>query len=143
MIREATAELAQIPVGDDGLPAVMSARIDLSMAKKEWVLVAGRGEILARSHPKIEAGWIAWAYALRELNRIPEAKAVLLEAEPILGRKCGVLHYNLACYYCLLGEPQEAKRRLAIACRMDGQWKQSALADPDLQAMRDEITALG
>jgi hypothetical protein len=106
MLNEATEELALIAAGDQGLPSVLAARIDLHTAKKEWDTVIGFGEQLATRCPKLEAGWISWAYALRELNRVEEAKAVLLEAEPIHG-KSGILHYNLACYYCLLGDAAE------------------------------------
>jgi hypothetical protein len=76
------------------------------------------------------------------LNRIAEAKAVLLEGEPLHGKQCGVLHYNLACYYCLLGAMAEAKKRLSMACKMDKGWKEAALDDSDLKAMWDDIAAM-
>ena len=142
MVQAAADELAQIPPEQAPLPEVVSARIDLHMARKEWAQVVGLGADLARRFPAKQEGWIAWAYALRELNRIDEAKAVLLEAEPHHGKSCGVLHYNLACYHCLQGEKTEAKRRLALASRMDGQWKQTALEDPDLQAMWKDIAEM-
>lgn len=139
MLREAAEELAQIAPEHDTDPDVVSARLDLHMAGKEWRRVVELGEGLARSTPAREQGWIAWAYALRELGHIAEAKRVLLEAEPRHGPTCGVLHYNLACYHCLLNEMPEAKRRLGIASRMDPQWKQAAFADPDLCALRAEL----
>lgn len=81
-------------------------------------------------------------FALRELQRVEEAKAVLLEAEPIHGKKCALLHYNLACYACLLGDHVEAKKRLRVACKMDKQWKRAALDDDDLKAMWEDIAAM-
>lgn len=142
MVQAATEELALIPSEQSSRPEVVSARIDLHMAKKEWEQVVTLGVDLARRFPKRESGWISWAFALRELNRIEEAKAVLLEAEPAHGRTCGVLHYNLACYHCLLGDRAEARRRLTIARRMDDEWKRTALGDPDLRAMHAEIAAM-
>lgn len=135
MVREATEELAMIPPADSAHSEVLNARIELHMAKREWDMVIGLGPELAKRHPDVDSGWIGWAYALRELNRIEEAKAVLLEAEPVHGKKCVVLHYNLACYYCLLGDMAEAKNRLGMACTMDKGWKKAALDDPDLKAI--------
>ncbi|MFM8336403.1 MAG: TPR end-of-group domain-containing protein, partial [Opitutaceae bacterium] len=79
-------------------------------------------------------GWIHWAYALRELGRIEQALAVLQEAEP-LHPKVGVIHFNLACYHCLLGDLPAAKRRLERACRIKPDWKKTALEDPDLKGL--------
>lgn len=90
---------------------------------------------LAQRDPSYEKGWIDRAYALREMERVPAAKAVLLEAEPIHGKESGVLHYNLACYHCLLGEFEETKTRLHRACQLSEEFKTSALEDPDLKAL--------
>jgi tetratricopeptide (TPR) repeat protein len=139
LINEAAKEMALIPPEDWARPEVLAVRIELHVAGKEWDMVIGYGEQLARRHPEEEHGWISWGFALRELNRLDDAKAVLLEAEPIHGKECGVLHYNLACYYCLLGNQAEAKKRLRIACKMGKHWKQAALDDEDLKAMWDEI----
>ncbi len=45
--------------------------------------------------------WVHWAYALRELQRVEEARDVLLKAEPLNADKEPVIRYNLACYYSL------------------------------------------
>ena len=82
-----------------------------------------------------ESGWIGWAYALRELNRVEEARAVLLDAEKYHGTNSAVLHYNLACYDALLGALKNARARLEKACRMDAQFKITAREDPDLVAL--------
>jgi hypothetical protein len=74
------------------------------------------------------------------MSRVTEAKAVLLEAEPRHG-KSGVLHYNLACYHCLLGELEEAKARLNRACKTGKEWKDAATTDPDLEALRGAFGA--
>jgi hypothetical protein len=72
---------------------------------------------------------------LRELGRVKEAKEVLLQAEPVHGETCGLLHYNLACYHCLLGEIEPAKARMRRALKMDNCWKTQALDDPDLKGI--------
>jgi tetratricopeptide (TPR) repeat protein len=142
MFKEAVAELAAINPSDQILPAVISVHIDLHMHAKQWNQVITFSQELVRVTPEDDKGWISHAFALRELERIEEAQIVLLEAESHLKTKCGILHYNLACYACLLGNKPEAKRRLLTAFKLDKAWKQSALEDPDLKAMRAMITAM-
>lgn len=138
MMAEAEAELDAITKEDRALAEVKSLRVDLHMAARQWRKVVVVASELARSHPEVESAWIGWAYGLRELNRIDEAKAVLLQAEPRHGDGSAVLHYNLACYDALLGELDSARKRLATACKMDGQFKVAAQDDPDLAALRAE-----
>ena len=137
MFKEAALELSIIAKDDQLLPEVQSARLDLHMETKQWHKVVKVGRNLAHTHPEIEHAWIGWAYALRELDRIAEARAVLLEAEPRHGKNSAVLHYNLACYASLLGEMSEAQARLTVACRMDEQFDAHAAVDPDLQKLRE------
>lgn len=138
LLNEASEELESIEGEDRLSDEVMTVRCDLYMAAKDWDLLIAVARELARLTPKNDQGWIHWAYALRELGRIAEAKAVLLRAEP-LHTSCAVLHYNLACYECLLGDIPEARRRLAVACKMSKEWKTAALDDPDLKAMWDDV----
>lgn len=142
MLKEAAAELDAIRQSDQLLPAVVTVRIDLHMCARQWPRVIACAEKLTALTPHDEKGWISHAFALRELERVEEAQAVLLEAEPLHGKKCGVLHYNLACYACLLGNKAEAKRRLALAMGMDRSWKQAALDDSDLKTMKTIIAAM-
>ena len=138
MMAEAEAELDAIVAEDRARAEVKSVRVDLHMAARQWRKVVIVASELARSRPETENAWIGWAYALRELNRIEEAKAVLLQAEPLHAESSAVLHYNLACYDALLGELDSARKRLARACKMDGQFKVAAQDDPDLEALRAE-----
>ena len=68
-----------------------------------------------------------------------EAKGILLKAEPTYGKTCWMLHFNLACYECVLGNVAEARKRLRKACKLDKQFKAAALDEPDLKGMWDEI----
>lgn len=143
LLTEASDELEAIE-GDDRLsPEVMAVRSDLYMEAKQWDLLMAVSRELTRQRPEQIKGWINWAFALRELNRVAEAKTVLLEAVPIHGEKCGLVNYNLACYCCLLGDQAAAKEWLSRACKMDGHWKQAALDDKDLKAMWDDIAKMG
>lgn len=142
MMADAGRELDAIAAEDREAAEVLGAFADLHMAAKAWVPLAAVAQRLARRAPAEEKGWIHWAYALRELDRIEEARAVLLEAEPVHGKSSTVLHYNLACYHCLLGNKREARRRLRIAFEREEHWRAAALADHDLRAMWDEIAAM-
>jgi tetratricopeptide (TPR) repeat protein len=135
LLREADAELDAVPPAAQSLPEVLSVRVDLDMAAKRWDRVVEFGRRLAEAHPETEHAWIGWAYALRELNRIEEARSVLLEAEAHHGRTSAVLHYNLACYDALLGALKSARARFAKACRMETHFEDEGRRDPDLRAL--------
>lgn len=142
MLKEAAAELEGVTPSDKLLPAVVTVQIDLHMHAKQWTRVITVAQKLAELTPADDKGWISHAFALRELEQIEEAQAVLLAAEPHLKKACGILHYNLACYACLLGNKAEAKRRLMIAVKIDKSWKQEALDDPDLKSLKTIIAAM-
>lgn len=135
MLRQAEDELDAVAPADQSLPEVLGVRVDLHMAARQWEKVVDVGRRLAEAYPETEHAWIGWAYALRELNRIEEARAVLLEAEAHHGRTSAVLHYNLACYDALLGALKSARARFAKACRMEKRFKEEGRHDPDLKAL--------
>jgi Tfp pilus assembly protein PilF len=113
------------------------------METKAWDAVIELARAMTAKHPARERPWIALAFALREQQRIAEARDVLLAADVLHGAESALLHYNLACYYSLLGDQVTAKERLRRACKMDPDWKAQALNDTDLSALWDEISALG
>jgi lipopolysaccharide biosynthesis regulator YciM len=142
LLDEASDELEMIE-GDDRMSAdVMRLRVDLYHQAKQWDLLLAVARALARLAPEDEQGWISWAFALRELQRVPEAQEVLVKAESIHGQSCATLHYNLACYACLLGNMEDAKNRPSTACKMEAVFKASALDDPDLSAIWDDIAEI-
>lgn len=136
MLADAASELAKIPREDAENREVLEARLDLATQQRAWKKAVKWGERLATTYPELESGWIGWAYALRELQLVDEARVVLLEAEPRHGKKSALLHFNLACYYALLGEVETARERLERACKLDVRFKDEALTDPDLASLR-------
>jgi tetratricopeptide (TPR) repeat protein len=139
MFNDAAAELDAIILADRQAAEVVGVRIELGMERKEWELVIDLGSGLAERVPQSERAWICWAYALRELQRIEEARTVLLRAEPLHGQASAVLHYNLACYYCLLGELDPARQALATACAMHPDFERAAREDTDLKGLWEEL----
>ena len=142
MLKDAAAELESITAAEQLRSEVLSVRVDLHLEAKQWEKLVDVGGRLARAHPEIEHAWIGWAYALRELNRIADARTVLLDAESHHGKTSAVLHYNLACYDSLLGALSSARTRLATACRMDERFEEEGKQDPDLKPLRDDQTRM-
>ncbi len=135
LIKEAAEEIEEIAGAELLSLDVLRFRIDLHMAAKQWDILVGVAKAVCAVAPGDANAWVHWAYALRELQQIEEARDVLLQAEPLHAEANPVIHYNLACYYALLGDLEEAKRRLAMACTLDEEWNKTARADPDLKSL--------
>lgn len=135
MLNEATEELDAIEGEGRDSAAVRRVRIDLAMEAKQWQRVVEYAGPIAEASPQDEQVWISWAYALRELQRIEEARAVLLKAEKEHAHKSAILHYNLACYACLLSDLEEANKRLKRAIELDQRFEDEWGKDPDLQKL--------
>lgn len=142
MVAEAAAELDSISPDDRLSDNVLEVTIDLHSMQQHWDLAVAAAREFAQRHPEDPKGWISWAFALRRLKSIPEAELVLLEGEKRIGGTCALIHYNLACYRCQLGDPVGAMQRLTIACRMEPHWRMAALDDPDLASLKDDIAAM-
>lgn len=67
-----------------------------------------------------------------------DAHALLLTGESILSANA-TFHFNLACYECLLGNFEEAKRRLMDAIRLNPDYRLAALRDEDWQPLWDSL----
>jgi hypothetical protein len=143
LVKEAADELEAVE-GEARLSLpVMLARIELYMEAEDWELLVAVAKGVARAEPGQERAWIGWAYGLRSLERVAEARAALLEADAQHGATCALLHYNLACYECLSGDNAAAKARLRRACKLGGkQFKTMALDDEDLKPMWVQIAAM-
>lgn len=132
---EAVGELAFLTLVDLEDTDSVDVLVDAGMETKNWPAVVNSAQELTKRRPADDKGWIAWGYALRELDRVPEAREVLLRAEAIHGNTCAVLHYNLACYYSLLGDLSLARKRFARAIKMHPAFAEGGREDPDLKAL--------
>lgn len=132
---EAARELSHLTIADLEDTDSVDVLVDAGMEMKTWASVVNAGQELAARRPTDDKGWISWAYALRELGRIEEAREVLLRAEALHGSTCAVLHYNLACYHSLLGELAEARARYERAVKMHPVFAEDAKEDGDLDAL--------
>jgi predicted Zn-dependent protease len=132
---EARAELVDLPPEFLTTPPPLQLRIEIAMAGNAWAEVVELAPDLVAADNAAERPWIAWAYALRELQRIPEAQEILLTGRRLITDPGPIVDYNLACYACLLGELAEARALLADVCARDPAWREIALADSDLDAL--------
>jgi hypothetical protein len=102
-------------------------------------------EGLARAYtagsPDRLQGWLNLAFAVRRTVGVAEAKKVLKVAENAFGTTSALLHFNLACYHCQLGEEALAMERLARAFRLDAAMKTCAMQDEDLRPLWPLISA--
>jgi Flp pilus assembly protein TadD len=136
LLAEARDELALIAIADHETAPVLSAHIELAMARSAWARVIALTAKTTSLAPGLERPWIAWAYALREKQRVAEARDVLLRGERAITGPSPLVDYNLACYFCLLNDLAEARRRLKRACSREPEWKSEAATDPDLAALK-------
>lgn len=135
MVREAAAELEQVPAAAARRPEVLALRALVLQEQEDWpelVEVAGR---LVKIRPREAGWWIAWAYATRRSQSLVAAEAILLRAEQVHPHEPTV-QFNLGCYACLRGDLDEARRRVDRAVALDESFHRMAATDPDLALLR-------
>ena len=132
LLAEARAELALIPTADRETPEVLGVTLEVAMSASDWQSVITTASKLTAAEPSLERPWTAWAYALREQNHIGDALDILMIGEEAIHRPSPLVDYNLACYHCLMGHLDKARRRLKRAIARNPSWKTEAPSDPDL-----------
>jgi tetratricopeptide (TPR) repeat protein len=137
---EANEEIERITPEMRAHPDVLCVRWQIYAAAKKWEQAAEIAKIISEILPDVPFGCIHMAYALHELKRTDEARAVLL---PIVGKFEGnkTIPYNLACYECQLGNLKEARGWLekAIELAGDNDVRMTALKDPDLEPLWENL----
>lgn len=134
MFLDANAEIETIEAELRNQPEVLAVRREIYTGLKRWE----RMRIVAKSltnHDPDEAQWsISLAYATRRAESIDATKVILLEAVE-RHPKAPMLHYNLACYECQLGDVEVAKTRLQHAFKLEPRLRLIAMEDEDLEAV--------
>ncbi len=136
MLKDAGEELDAIDPLDRLEDAVLMMRSKLYLEAKNWEVMAAVSKQLAEQKPDATAAWTNWAYALREMERNEEAKTVALQGLAIHPKE-PVLWFNLACYCSLLGQFEDASDHLDSAIKLDKDFEQEGVDDPDLQGLWD------
>ena len=142
-VAEARTELKRISAANRDHPRVLEEEWRICAAEKHWLPALEVARRLIEVAPDNPSGWIHQSYSLHELKRTREAFDLLL---PVVEKFPGVstIPYNLACYACRLGDLEGARSWLTEAVRIRGKAdiKRTALEDPDLQPMWEEIKKL-
>jgi Flp pilus assembly protein TadD len=116
---------------------VLQTELVLLIKEERWEEGFLRSEAMRRLGPECLQAYIHGGYCLHELGRTVEACEFLKSGPPLLQREA-VYHYNLACYYAVLGELKAARKALAKAIDRDPQFRHAAKTDPDLEALRQD-----
>ena len=144
-LAEAKAELARVSAAQQEHPDVLELRWSLAAQEERWEEGLQAAQALLRCAPNKCTGWLHQAYALRRVpgGGLQKAWEALLPAAAKFPKET-IIHYNLACYACQMGQLDEARQRLKVATRLGGKKKISAmaLADSDLQPLWEEIRGL-
>ena len=98
--------------------------------------------ILGPEHPKTLSVLNNLAPLLNATGRLAEA-VVLLRERAAKSEAClAGVRYNLACYECLSGNQEEAKRLITAEITANPKRKAAALKDSDLAAIHEFISSL-
>ncbi len=102
----------------------------------------GREKALGAEHPETIASAYSLASMINRRNRRPEAIALLRRFASFSAASRDGVAYNLACYECLEGNLEEAKRLISEHLQLHPEKKDQALADEDFAAIHDFIRSL-
>jgi Flp pilus assembly protein TadD len=141
MFDDAAIVLEEIAPEDKTRNEVLGARVDIYIAAKKWDMAAAVASHLVKVEPGNEDWWISLAYALRRIESVEKAEAILLRAQAI-HPKVAMIAFNLACYASVTGRMEEAKERLQHAIKLDKDIRGLAIDDEDLKPLWDWIGGL-
>jgi Flp pilus assembly protein TadD len=140
---EARAELDRVSPALQNHPRVLQLRWTICAGAEDWSAAVEIARALMRVAPDHPEAWLHQAYALRRapgggLDAAWEALSPALDKFPAEE----TIPYNLACYACQLGKPDDARallRRAVAAAGDRDSVKLLALRDPDLESLWPEI----
>ena len=137
MHQDAWDELENLPPELRADDRVLELRIKIYQRLEKWNSARVLAESLAKRSPENPHRWILWAFFLRREKSVEAARAVLMEAAAV-HPDAALIPYNLACYACVLGQIEAARKLLTVAFSMDVMFKRIALDDPDLDPIFGE-----
>ncbi len=137
---EANEELGKMAPESREHPDVLEVRWKIYASIQHWDDCLQISEALIKTAPERMSGWLTKSIALHGLNRIQDAFDTL---SPVADKfsHIAIISYDLACYACRLGRVREATAWLQRAFKTGdaSRLRAMALADPDLEPIRNEI----
>ena len=126
-------------------PAVLDLRWTMHVEAREWDAALEVADDMLALAPERADSWLHHAYALRRASHggLAQARAALEPAAKKFPKE-PVIPYNLSCYACQLQLLEEARAwfQHALKAGKKSELKRMALADPDLEALWEEIRPL-
>ena len=138
MIDKARLELEQIDEIHHRSDIYIKAALRLAMAESRWSDAAQFAQALSERQPNEPEFYIQLAYAVRRAESVEAARGILLDAKKRFP-KIAVIPFNLACYECQLGHPDEAMVFLEKAFKLDASFREQASEDDDLKPIWDRL----
>jgi predicted Zn-dependent protease len=134
MYGEAWDVLDELPQAQQMSKTVLSQRLSILMEAKKWNEAVTLGESMSQKYKQDESFFIHTAYALHELKKTQEAKAILLTAPKSI-QVNPLYHYNLGCYEAQLGNSEKALEHTKKAIALDKKFLKIAQTDVDLKSV--------
>src|SRR5215510_4101205 len=116
MFQDANDQLEKIDPFNRAAPEVLAVRLAIYHGLKKWELMREIAKRLADFQPN----------------------DILLNAETKFPKEA-IIKYNLACYFCQMGDTENAKNYLRQAFEIDSSWRLKALDDEDLRPLWDSL----
>lgn len=136
---DALAELDEIRQPD---AVALHLRVDALFRLGDWATAAAICLPMTEQDPADPGWWIQAAYAQRRAASIQEAEMILLAGLTRHPADAMIL-YNLACYSCVLGRPEDSREYFHRAMATDPEpMLKMGLIDPDLEAIRPWLLEL-
>lgn len=134
MVRQAEQELARLPTAMQDLPAVMSLRSHVLVARQRWGRVVAHARRAVRLFPESPEYYIHAATAFDMLGRRDEGRQVWASA-PATVRTNGLAHLHVARFEARLGNVDAAREHLESALDLDPRLRSVVSSDPHLTAV--------
>ena len=141
MFHDAETALDRVDPASHHLPEVLVVRLAFFQETKRWSAMQAAAKKLVDLDPTDPQRVMALAYATRRAESIDLARLILMEA---LDRHPSeaLIHYNLACYDCQLGNIPSAKQFIETALRLNPKMGRMALGDEDLEPLWASLESL-
>jgi tetratricopeptide (TPR) repeat protein len=138
MFQDANDQLEKIDPFSRAAPEVLAVRLAIYHGLKKWELMREIAKRLADFQPD-DIQWVtSYAYATRRANQFPQPRK-FSSTQSRNFPKSPIIKYNLACYFCQMGDIQNAKDYLKKAFEIDLKWRMAALDDEDLKPLWDSL----
>lgn len=138
LYEEARAELSVLPAELQERVDVIEISLLCLMGRHAWAEGLALATKLCHQEPAEPGGYIHAAFCLHELGKTAEA-IDMLSRGPVSLRTKPVYYYNMGCYHARLGHFEKSIVYLERAFEMDGDLRQHAKKDPDLDALRAQL----